>query len=55
MIVSLAALWYHFFNGIRHLIWDAGEGFDKARIRPTGIAVLVAAAVMTVLTLVVAT
>ena len=54
MLVSLAALWYHFFNGIRHLVWDAGEGLDKALIRPTGIAVLVAAAVMTVLTVVIA-
>ena len=23
------ALWYHFFNGIRHLAWDAGYGFDR--------------------------
>lgn len=23
------ALVYHFFNGIRHLLWDAGIGFEK--------------------------
>ena len=28
MIVSLAALWYHFCNGIRHLVWDTGAGFE---------------------------
>jgi succinate dehydrogenase / fumarate reductase cytochrome b subunit len=54
MFVSLAALWYHFFAGIRHLVWDAGVGLDKSQIRPGGIVVLVAAAVMTLLTLVIA-
>jgi succinate dehydrogenase / fumarate reductase cytochrome b subunit len=54
MFVSLAALWYHFFTGVRHLVWDAGEGLEKAQIRPTGIAVLVAAGVMTILTLLIA-
>jgi succinate dehydrogenase / fumarate reductase cytochrome b subunit len=54
MFVSLAALWYHFFAGIRHLVWDAGVGLDKSQIRPGGIAVLVAASVMTLLTLVIA-
>jgi len=25
-----ASLFYHFFGGIRHLVWDAGRGLDKA-------------------------
>ena len=25
------ALAYHFLNGIRHLVWDAGKGFDRHR------------------------
>jgi len=54
MIVSLAALWYHFFTGLRHLVWDAGAGLDKAQIRPGSIAVLAGAGVMTVLTLIIA-
>ena len=54
MVVSLAALWYHFFTGVRHLVWDAGVGLEKSLIRPTGIAVLVAAAAMTILTLAIA-
>ncbi len=28
LFVFLWALIYHFFNGIRHLIWDMGKGFD---------------------------
>lgn len=54
MIVSLGALWYHFFNGLRHLVWDTGAGFDVTRLRTGGIAVLVAAAVMTIITLLIA-
>ena len=54
MIVSLAALWYHFFAGLRHLVWDAGAGLEKSRIRSSGIVVLVAAGVMTLLTLLIA-
>lgn len=45
-----AALWYHFCNGIRHLAWDAGYGFDLPTTQRSGIAVLVATAVLTVLT-----
>ena len=26
-----AAFFFHFANGIRHLIWDAGRGFEKAQ------------------------
>ena len=54
MVVSLAALWYHFFAGLRHLVWDAGAGLEKSQIRSSGIVVLVAAGVMTLLTLLVA-
>jgi succinate dehydrogenase / fumarate reductase, cytochrome b subunit len=54
LLASMAALWYHFFNGIRHLVWDTGAGFALDQIRRGGIAVLVATAVMTVITLIVA-
>jgi succinate dehydrogenase / fumarate reductase cytochrome b subunit len=32
MLVLFGATWslaYHFFNGLRHLAWDLGYGFDK--------------------------
>lgn len=44
-----AALAYHLCNGIRHLFWDAGYGFDPAVAKQTGIVVLAAAAILTVL------
>lgn len=34
------ALCYHFFNGIRHLLWDTGWGLDLKRAYATGWAVL---------------
>ena len=43
------ALLYHLCNGLRHLAWDAGFGFDNATYRTTGIAVLAATAAGTVL------
>ena len=48
-----AALWYHFCNGIRHLFWDFGHGFELTQVHASGRAVLVAASVLTVLTWVV--
>ena len=43
-------LFYHLANGIRHLVWDAGFGFDLEVARQSGMAVLVFAGAMTVLT-----
>ncbi len=54
LLVSLMSLWYHFFSGIRHLVWDTGTGFDPELSHKTGYAVLIAAAVMTVVTVIVA-
>lgn len=45
-----AALWFHFCNGIRHLAWDAGYGFELPEVHATGRLVLIATAVLTVLT-----
>ena len=44
-----AALFYHLCNGIRHLGWDAGYGFDLKAAYASGYAVLVGTAVLTVL------
>lgn len=40
-------LFYHLCNGIRHLFWDAGKGFDIPAVYASGRAVLVAAVVLT--------
>lgn len=42
-----ACLMYHFFNGIRHLFWDAGKGFAIPNVYRSGYAVLVLTAVST--------
>ena len=43
------ALFYHFCNGIRHLLWDAGYGFELPTMHRTGYAVLIASAGLTVI------
>lgn len=40
---------YHLCNGLRHLAWDAGHGFDKAVARKSGLAVVTAAVLLTVI------
>jgi len=35
-------LFLHLFNGIRHLFWDAGYGFEKSTTTKSGIFVLLA-------------
>jgi len=30
------AFFYHFLNGVRHLLWDAGRGFERAERRASG-------------------
>jgi succinate dehydrogenase / fumarate reductase cytochrome b subunit len=47
------ALYYHLANGVRHLAWDAGFGFELPVLRKTGMAVLVFSIAMTVLTFIV--
>ena len=41
------ALFYHLCNGIRHLFWDAGIGFELATVYRSGWAVLAGAGVLT--------
>jgi succinate dehydrogenase / fumarate reductase cytochrome b subunit len=41
------ALFFHLANGIRHLFWDAGYGFELRSAYASGIAVLVATVALT--------
>ena len=43
------ALNYHFCNGIRHLFWDAGYGYEIETVHKSGLAVLVVSFVLTTL------
>jgi len=47
LIGFTAALFYHFANGIRHLAWDAGKGYELPVMHRTGMLVLAATVVLT--------
>ncbi len=47
LLVITFSLFYHLGNGIRHLFWDAGVGFELRTARASGIVVVVASAVLT--------
>jgi len=49
-----ATLFYHFCNGIRHLMWDMGKGLEKADQTQSGTIVLAATGILTCLTWVIA-
>ncbi|HQT67519.1 MAG: succinate dehydrogenase, cytochrome b556 subunit [Rhodospirillales bacterium 20-60-12] len=42
------ALFYHFCNGIRHLAWDAGRGFDLPAMHRSGRIMIAASIVLTI-------
>ncbi len=50
LVAWSAALYFHLFNGVRHLAWDLGYGFDLPSAYRTGNWVLLASAVLTALT-----
>lgn len=50
LVAFSGAFYFHLANGIRHLVWDAGYGFDLTTTYRTGIAVLIATAALTALT-----
>ena len=43
-----AAFYYHLCNGIRHLVWDFGKGFELPTVRRNNLLVLAGAAVLTI-------
>jgi succinate dehydrogenase / fumarate reductase cytochrome b subunit len=43
------AMFYHLCNGIRHLCWDAGWGFEINTARNTGLLVLVSSILLTLI------
>jgi succinate dehydrogenase / fumarate reductase cytochrome b subunit len=48
------ALFYHLCNGIRHLVWDTGSGFDLSTTYASGWAVVAVSAALTIAAWVVA-
>jgi succinate dehydrogenase / fumarate reductase, cytochrome b subunit len=54
LIPSLLAFWYHFMNGMRHLMWDTGYGMDIPEVYTSGYAALGGTVFLTILTLLLA-
>lgn len=47
LMLMAAALVYHFFNGLRHLAWDAGWGYEIPKAYASGWAVVALTVVFT--------
>jgi succinate dehydrogenase / fumarate reductase cytochrome b subunit len=47
MLGFVWALTYHLFNGIRHLVWDMGYGFEMKTAQISGWLALIGSAVVT--------
>ncbi len=50
MLGWTASLFFHFFSGIRYLVWDVGIGYDLPSANAGSYAVLAATLVLTLLT-----
>jgi succinate dehydrogenase / fumarate reductase cytochrome b subunit len=43
--IAIVALIYHFCNGLRHLAWDMGWGFERSQARASAAVVVIATVV----------
>jgi succinate dehydrogenase / fumarate reductase cytochrome b subunit len=43
-------LYYHILNGLRHLVWDAGHGFEVPTMQFTGVLILICSLALTGMT-----
>ncbi len=50
LFIATWGLFYHLCNGVRHLWWDIGRGFDLEQVTLSGQVVLVVSAVLTIFT-----
>jgi succinate dehydrogenase / fumarate reductase cytochrome b subunit len=49
-LAVIFAFYFHLANGIRHLAWDAGWGYEMPTLRASGVVVLVFSTSVTILT-----
>lgn len=52
MALSVLGLWYHALGGVRHLIWDTGNGLDMESSDRMGWGMLIGSVSLTFLTLI---
>jgi succinate dehydrogenase / fumarate reductase cytochrome b subunit len=41
------SFWYHLLNGVRHLVWDAGYGFERTARHASGWIAVIGALILT--------
>ncbi len=51
--LSVWALWYHYFAGLRHLYFDAGKGLEVQTAETLGWVIIIGSVCMTLFTLIV--
>ncbi len=51
LLGGAASAWFHFANGLRHLVWDTGSSFGQRRVQRTAILGLLASAILTLVTI----
>lgn len=51
LLGGLASLWFHFVNGVRHLVWDTGSSFGQKRVRRTALIGVVVAVILMAITI----
>ena len=44
------SIFYHLGNGVRHLFWDFGKGFELKNVRQSGIIVILFTLIMSIIT-----
>ena len=51
IIVALASLtiFYHMTNGVRHMVWDLGYGFEIQTTKITGLSVIFGSVILTII------
>ena len=54
LLAGAGALWFHFFNGLRHLIWDTGAWFGQKTVHRSARNTVILAGAATLVTLIVA-
>ncbi|HCK76629.1 MAG TPA: succinate dehydrogenase, cytochrome b556 subunit [Gammaproteobacteria bacterium] len=50
VVIVIFCVYYHLFNGVRHLFWDWGWGFSLKTVHASGWAVVVAALMSSIMT-----
>lgn len=54
LFIFSLSFFYHFCNGIRHLLWDAGYGYEIEAVRRSGWAVVISTFILTLISWIIA-